>query len=197
MDSQLLVTIVYNIILYGALLCAGLPIMFFSLWSGFSFWKKHVFFYYFHLVFLFLAVAAGFYFSQHLWIYWYYSFPSWVQIIGLLLIVVAFLIIKLAELTITFKVRFFYPLLKDKSFHLKMNGIYKVVRHPMYAIFPWFVFGSFLYTGQLIIFPVFIFVLLTRSWFAKKEESYLQKIMPGDYEKYMKQTPNRFYPKFF
>jgi protein-S-isoprenylcysteine O-methyltransferase Ste14 len=120
-----------------------------------------------------------------------------VQIFGLLLIVFTSLVVILAESEITIKVRFFYPLLKASPFKLHSKGIYKYVRHPMYAVFPLFILGSLLYTGQLVILPVIIFNLMTRSWYAKHEEEHLKKIVIGDYAHYMKQTPNRFYPKLF
>ncbi len=197
MTAELLVTIVYDMILYGTLAVIVLPVLFFLLWTFFDFWKKHIGLFYFMAAVLFAGTIAAFYFSQHYWIYWYYSFPSWIQIIGLLLLVFSSLFVILAEASITARVRFFYPLLKGERIHLKTTGVYKFIRHPMYAVFPWFIFGALLYTGQLILFPVFLINLLARNWYAAKEEVHLKKVVIGDYEKYMKQTPNRFYPNFF
>ncbi len=67
----------------------------------------------------------------------------------------------------------------------------------MYAVYPWTVLGAFFYTGQLILIPVFLFTMMARTWHAEKEETHLKKVVIGDYAKYMKHTPNRFYPKLF
>jgi protein-S-isoprenylcysteine O-methyltransferase Ste14 len=197
MTTDLIVTIVYDLILYGALSSVALPVMFFLLWSFFDFWKKHIVTYYCFALVLVFGSAAIFYFTRDLWILWYYAFPAWVQIIGLILIVFSYLIVKLSEVSISLPVRLFYPLLKSKHFHLRTDGLYKFVRHPIYAVLPWVSFGAMLYTGQLILLPVFLFNLLARCWYASKEEQHLQKTVVGDYAKYKLQTPNRFYPKLF
>lgn len=197
MSSELLVTIVYNFFLYVGLGLVGLPVAFFLLWTFFDFWKKHMVLFYVMFALVFAAAVACFYFTKHFWIYWYYPFSSWLQIIGLLMIVFAFVAIKLSEMTITFPVRMFYSLLKGKQIRLKTDGLYKYLRHPIYAVFPWIVFGALLYTGQLILFPVFLLNLFARNWYAPKEEIYLKKVVIGDYDKYMRQTPNRFYPSFY
>jgi len=197
MNGELLVTIVYYFILYCSLSMLAVPVMFFMLWTFTGFFKKHIPLFYVMIVVLFGGAMAGFYFTTHSWIYLYYPFPAWVQIIGLLLFVMGFVVIKIAELTISRIVRAFYPMLKGEKFHLKTTGIYKYLRHPIYAVIPWIVLGSLLYTGQLILLIPLILNLLTRTWFAKKEEAYTKDKVIGDYDAYMKKTPNRFYPKFF
>lgn len=106
-------------------------------------------------------------------------------------------VIKISEMGIGRMVRMFYPLLKGKKYHLKTTGIYSFVRHPIYTAFPLIILGALLYTGQLILLIPLIFNLLTRTWYATKEESYTQQVVIGDYEAYKKRTPNRFYPKLF
>jgi protein-S-isoprenylcysteine O-methyltransferase Ste14 len=197
MTGEQFVSGFYTIVLYGTLGVVSIPVIFFFLWAFFSFWRKHVVLFYVFLFTAYLGSIAGFYFTQKYWIYLYYPFPSWLQICGLMLLVFSSLVVLIAERSITIPVRFFYPLLKGIRFPLHVRGIYKYVRHPMYAVFPWLVLGVFFYTGQLILFPVFLFILVTRTFYANAEESYLKKIFGGDYEKYMKQTPNRFYPKLF
>lgn len=197
MSTGLLVAIVYFVILFGSLACASIPVIFFFLWTFFDFWKKHIVLFYVFIVLLCGGTIAAFYFTEHLWIYWHYGFPNWLQIIGLLIIVFGYLAVKLAQSAITIPVRFFYPLLKGKPIHLKTDGLYKYVRHPMYAVYPWTVLGAFFYTGQLILIPVFLFTMMARTWHAEKEETHLKKVVIGDYAKYMKHTPNRFYPKLF
>lgn len=189
--------IFYNFILYGTLMVAVLPLAYFFLWIFFIFWQKHIRIFYFGACVLFCGTLLVFYFTRNYWMNWYYEFPVGVQIVGLLFIVFSYVILKLAQSSITTRVRFFYPLLKGERFHLKTTGIYKYLRHPIYAIFPLAFLGALLYTGQLIIFPIFLFNLLARTWYARREEKHLKKIVIGDYDKYMTQTPNRFYPKFF
>lgn len=196
MSGELLVTIVYYLILCSAFACASIPVVFFFLWSFFDFWKKHVITFYVMMTALVAGAFAVVYFTQHFWIYWYYPFPWWAQIFGLLLVIFGYLVIRLSQAAITMPVRLFYPLLKGKAIHLKTTGLYRFVRHPIYAVYPWIIFGSFLYSGQFILIPCFFFALFTRTWFVEKEEIQLRKVIVGDYDKYMKQTPHRFYPYF-
>jgi protein-S-isoprenylcysteine O-methyltransferase Ste14 len=194
MDPKLLAGIFYYLVLYGTLATAIIPVFFFLQWNFFSFWQKHVLLFYAFFSGLPVVSAAAFYFTQKYWIFWYYAFPGWVQLIGLFLVVASFVVIKLAELSITKKVRFFYPLLKSEKFHLKITGLYKYVRHPIYAVFPWIILGAIFYTGQLVLLPVMIFNLIGRNWYAPCEEEHLKKLAIGDYENYKKHTPFRFYP---
>ncbi len=197
MSGELLAAIVFDLILYGTLACAAIPLLFFLLWTFFNFWKKYYLLFYFTGIVLLAAIPTAFYFTQHYWIYLYYPFPAWVQIIGLILIIFSYLVVKLAQASISVPVRFFFPVLKNHPIQLKTKGVYRYVRHPIYAVFPLIVIGGLLYTGELVLFPVFFLVLVTRKWYAVREEAYLKQNLHGDYEKYMKQTPNRFYPKIF
>ena len=94
-----------------------------------------------------------------------------------------------------FKVRFFVHVLNEKRFKLSTGGIFKYVRHPIYALIPVMILGAFLYTGEYIIICPLVFNLMTRWWYARKEEAYVSQFADGDYAAYVKQTPNRFYPK--
>lgn len=197
MNSELFVSIVYYVLLYGTLGMTAIPFVFLVLWSFLDYWKKHPVFFYVLMVLLYVGVVAGFYFSRNYWIYWYTAFPTWVQIFGLLLVVGMGLVVKVAELNISIPVRFFYPVLKGKPLQLKTRGLYGVVRHPMYAVFPWFVFGVFCFTGQFILLPVFILNLAAREWYVRREEDYLKTVLGDAYRSYMRHTPHRFYPKLF
>jgi protein-S-isoprenylcysteine O-methyltransferase Ste14 len=173
------------------------PIIFFLLWKFFSFWQKKIWLFYAVFLMLYAGIVAGFYFTRLYWIFWYYPFPQWVQLIGLCIVVVSFVIVKLSELAIGKRTRLFYSLLKGEEIHLEIKGLYAVVRHPIYAIFPWSIFGTLLYTGQFALLPVMVIFMMFRGWHAKKEEQHLRKILIGDYDAYMKQVPNRFYPAIF
>lgn len=196
MNGELITTIVFYIILYTSLACFAIPILFFLLWTFTGFFKKHIALFYVVAVVLFTAFPALFYFTQKFWILWFYPFPAWIQIAGLFLWFLAIIIVKVSEMNIGRLVRMFYPLLKGEKFHLKTTGIYKYLRHPIYAAFVLMVLGAVFYTGQLVLLLPLVFNLLTRTWYASKEEAYTKHIIIGDYDAYKKKTPNRFYPKF-
>jgi protein-S-isoprenylcysteine O-methyltransferase Ste14 len=197
MNTELITSLVFYVILYTSLVCAVLPLMFFLLWSFTGFFKKHIVVFYLLTAGLFVGATVLFYLTQKFWILWYYPFPAWAQIAGLLIWLVGIAVIKISEMSIGRMVRMFYPLLKGEKYHLKTTGIYGLVRHPIYTAFPLIILGALLYTGQLILLVPLIFNLLTRTWYASKEESYTQQVVIGDYEAYKKKTPNRFYPKLF
>lgn len=198
MNSELIASGFFYFILYTSFVLAAIPFIFFFFWRFLSFWQKHhpAFFYLMFLGFC-VGIPVAFALTQHFWFTtWYYPFPKWLQIVGLIIIFVAYCIIKLAEYKITVAVRLFWPVLKNQKFHLKTDGLYKYVRHPIYAIFPLVLVGGLFYTGELVILPVLLLNLLARNWYARKEERYVETHAIGDYEKYKKQTPYRFYPKF-
>lgn len=197
MDTQLIGQILYYVVLYAGLSLTMIPFFFFLFWNFLNFWKKRgAWFFYAFMVTFFVAGILAFVLTQDRWILWYYAFPQWVQILGLCVAIVSGIIIKMAEIKITRAVRFFRPVIKGEKFQLQTDGAYRYVRHPIYAVFPWYAFGVLLYTGQLILLPIFVFNMLARTWYAKKEEAYLAGHVTGDYEKFKRQTPNRFYPSF-
>lgn len=197
MDGELLVNILYTVILYVALGTIVIPVQFLLLWKFLGFWKKHVALFYVMLVFLYTLVLAAFYLFNRLWIYWFFPFPIQLQIFGLLIFLLGGFVVRLAQSTITLPVRLFYPLLKGEKIHLRTDGFYRYLRHPMYAVFPWMILGVLFYTGQLILLPIVLLLFVTRKWYAVQEENYLLHHVVGDYKKYMKETPNRFYPTIF
>lgn len=197
MTSELFVSIVYYVLLYGTLGMTAIPVVFLVLWSFLDYWKRRPAVFYALMVLLYVGIVAGFYFSRNFWIYWYSALPGWVQIFGLLLVVVTGFIVKVAELDISIPVRFFYPVLKGKPIQLSTKGLYGIVRHPMYAVFPWFVLGVFCYTSQFVLLPVFVLNLVAREWYARREEAYLKTVLGDAYKSYMRRVPNRFYPQLF
>lgn len=197
MNSDLIVFIVYSVLLYGTLGMTAIPFVFLALWSFLDYWKRRPAFFYVLAILMYVVVIAGFYFFRNSWIYWYSPLPGWVQIFGLILVVGMGLIVKVAELNISIPVRFFYPVLKGKPLQLKTQGLYGIIRHPMYAVFPWFVLGVFCYTGQFVLLPVFVLNLVAREWYVRREEAYLRTVLGDAYKNYMRKTPNRFYPKLF
>lgn len=195
MNGSFVADAVYNLILYLMLAMTALPVIYFCLWSFRGFFKKRRILFYLLCLFLFGSVIGGFYFTKNDWLLWYYAFPSYVQIIGLLLISSSFILMRLTDHQLGVKVRFFWHVLSDKRFQLSTNGVFKYVRHPIYALIPLMIAGALMYTGEFMLLCPLIFNLMTRWWYARKEEAYVRQFADGDYSAYMKQTPNRFYPK--
>jgi len=160
-----------------------------------GFFKKHRRFFYFLTFMLFAGVIAGFYYMRNDWLLWYYAFPSYIQVSGLLLFIASFLLMRIVDHHLGFKVRIFWSVLKGESYQLATGGLFKIVRHPIYALVPVMIIGALLYTGEwVLLYPLF-FNLMTRRWYARREEAYVKQFATGDYETYVKQTQNRFYPK--
>ena len=70
-------------------------------------------------------------------------------------------------------------------FELKSGGPYKFTRHPMYLAKLLIGIGSFLISGSLWFFPMFVYLALETSRSILKEERYLAASFPGyaDYQK--------------
>lgn len=196
MDGKLIADIVYYIILYSALALLALPVIYFCLWKFLGFFRKRKVVFYVLCIALFAAVIAGFYYTSLDWILWYYAFPSYVQITGLLLYAGSFMLMRTVDHQLGFKLRFFWPVLRDGRFRLSTGGLFKYVRHPIYALIPVLILGALLYTGEFVLLYPLFFNLLTRRWYSRKEEAYLKQFAEGDYEAFAKRTPNRFFPGF-
>lgn len=82
-----------------------------------------------------------------------------------------------------------------ESHTLVTNGVYKIVRHPLYASIIWmFYAGSFIYLN-IICFNLNTFMFIPFMYYrAKQEENLLTKRF-SEYENYKKST-GMFFPKF-
>jgi protein-S-isoprenylcysteine O-methyltransferase Ste14 len=86
--------------------------------------------------------------------------------------------------------------LKDRGKILITTGIFKYLRHPLYASFL-----SVFNFGLAILMNNWIYIIWVISLFPMwnlliiKEEKTLEQIFPNDYEEYCKKT-GRFIPKF-
>jgi len=186
---------VYYVILYSALLCTVLPVMYVFIWKFLGFWRKHKVMFY-----MFCAAVLGgtftfFYLTVNDWILWYNPFPQLVQIVGLLLFAVSFIVIRISHHHLDLKTILFYSALSQKHQNLTTTGIYRIVRHPIYSMIPILIFGSFLYTGEFMLIIPFAANLLLRWYYARLEEKYLMSVYDEAYSAFRKATPNRFYPR--
>jgi len=195
MTQEILSAGIFYFVLYYSLVFTGVPVMFFFLWTFFDFLKKNIWMVYMGMTLAFIGVPLAFFFTRQWWFLWFYPFSLPLQIAGFLIFWITFIAIMVAERSITFKVRFFIPLLQGKRVHLRMDGVYRYLRHPMYAVFPWMLLGALLYTGELILISPFLFNLMTRRWYALREEERLALQCDGNYAHYKNQTPYCFYPK--
>lgn len=74
------------------------------------------------------------------------------------------------------------------------NGVFSIVRHPLYFAVILFYTGLFLFTCSLLTFIVWIVIVLFYNFIAAYEEGLLQQKFGGEYEQYRKQVP-RWIPK--
>lgn len=81
-----------------------------------------------------------------------------------------------------------------KNAHLKINGVYKYIRHPMYSGIIIFLFFLSLYfaSGYKI---AIVFLLLTLFWFKSEYEEEQLCLKYPNYRDYRQDT-GRFFPKF-
>jgi len=193
-NGNLVADIVYYIILYSALLCTVLPVIYVSLWKFLGFWRKRMFLYYFFCLLVIGVTFAAFYTTCNDWLLRYFAFPQFVQIVGLLLFVFSFIVIRISHYHLDLKTVLFYSALSQKHNNLRTSGIYRIVRHPIYSMVPLIILGAFLYTGEFVLVIPFASNLLLRWYYARLEEKYLLSTYGESYGKYLKSTPTRFYP---
>jgi len=189
--------LVYYLILYSALLCTILPVYYIVLWRFLGFWQKHYVMFYVFFVVLLSGAFAFFYLNCNNWLLWYIAFPQSVQIIGLLMFVACFLIIRIAHHHLDVKTVLFWSVLRQKHGALKTKGIYGIIRHPIYAVVPILILGAFFYTGELLLILPFATNLVSRWYYAQLEEKYLRNTYGEEFAAYLKRTPKRFYPNLF
>jgi len=72
---------------------------------------------------------------------------------------------------------------------LKVNGIYKISRNPMYFGFDLLTLSSMIYTLNLWVIALGLYSILVYNWIIKAEEKFLQQRFGEDYKKYKSVTP--------
>lgn len=78
---------------------------------------------------------------------------------------------------------------------LKTNGMYRLVRHPLYASLIWIFMAGSLIFSNLFAFILTLFVFLPLMYYrASQEESLLLKSFPDEYKKYQSKV-RMFIPK--
>lgn len=185
---------VYHVVLYSGLLCSALPVFYVLTWKFLGFWRKHRVLFYIFALSLFGGTFALFYLNRNDWLLFYEAFPQFVQITGLVLYSLSFILIRISHHHLDLKTILFYSALKQKHGDLVTGGIYKVVRHPVYALIPLFIAGSFMYTGEFILIIPFAVNVLLRWYYARLEEKYLIGAYGQSYSAYKAATPRKFYP---
>jgi len=186
---------VYYVILYSALLCTALPVYYVLLWKFLGFWRKHNIMFYVFLVALVSGTFAGFYLTCNDWLLWYNAFPQYLQMIGLVLFAASFIIMRISHYHLDLKTVLFLSALRQTHGGLMTKGIYGIVRHPIYSVIPLLILGAFLFTGEFMLVYPFAANLLLRWYYARLEDKYLKVTYGEEFVSYMKQTPNRFYPR--
>jgi len=81
-----------------------------------------------------------------------------------------------------------------KSHSLVQTGVYKIVRHPLYASTIWMIYGAgFVYCNYTVLLANTLLFIPIMTFRAKQEEKFLSIKFEG-YKTYMKNT-GRFFPK--
>lgn len=75
-----------------------------------------------------------------------------------------------------------------KEHKLIVNGIYKYVRHPIYGGLWIAVTGAFVVAKTYLFIPIFFFLMIMMTYFARREENLLREHFGERYADYMKKT---------
>jgi protein-S-isoprenylcysteine O-methyltransferase Ste14 len=151
-------------------------------------WDK--FFFFFIALFFMMWVAVIPLESKRL--SWTTEFPSWLKIIGLVLLLLSsfFLYRAFADNT------FLSPLIRiqtERKQQLVTTGVYAIIRHPMYLGGILMFVGSPLLMGSYIGLGLSPFLILTLALRTLGEEKMMMQELEG-YERYKKDVPYRFIP---
>jgi protein-S-isoprenylcysteine O-methyltransferase Ste14 len=188
--------VVFYLILYSALICTALPVVYIMLWKFLGFWRKHKATFYVAATLLLAGTFTAYYLTRLDWMLWYEAFTPAVQVVGLALFAISFIMIRLSHHHLDLKTILFFSVLNGKHGELMTGGLYGIVRHPIYAFIPLLVAGAFLYTGEFILIVPFAANILLRWYYARLEEKYLHATYGEAYKGYRAVTRNRFYPSF-
>src|SRR5688572_17460431 len=96
--------------------------------------------------------------------------PTWVRVLGGVVIAVSFVFATVADRQLGFHVRSFGPFFTTGGrIALLTTGAYGVVRHPIYAAGMWFQVGAFLVTGYPAVAAACAIFTLGALWFTRQE----------------------------
>lgn len=142
--------------------------------------------------YLFVVIQFALFFAYlPNWDRMHIEFPDWLERAGLLVAILGTLMLMIALLQLNTYLSPF-PTPKPGA-RLQSQGLYKYIRHPIYAGILWAVFGGSLYleSGYKLLVSSALLILFYRK--TKYEEKRLMQAYP-DYVAYRK-TAGRFLPK--
>ena len=181
-----------SVLAFITLMLFSPPVYFYFLWKFLPFWQRHREGYFYLMAFFTVAVI-----TPPLWLLYQGTaeyavcFPLPMHIAGLGLIIFAAGIFFRAAGKITLPVRMFLPFFKkDIAVELKTDGIYGIIRHPMYASPYPFIAGAFLVVGHPLLIVLFLYWATTCPWFCRQEEKHLREIVGSrQYDAYARKVP--------
>jgi protein-S-isoprenylcysteine O-methyltransferase Ste14 len=133
------------------------------------------------------AAIAG---SGFVGVYWPGSVESFVGVLGLLLAVLGVFLVVLGVLSLG---KSFTPLPRPRArTRLRQNGIFRLVRHPVYGGTILLALGWSLADAPLGLIPTALLAVLI-DLKARREETWLSERFP-EYALYRARTPRRFVP---
>jgi protein-S-isoprenylcysteine O-methyltransferase Ste14 len=177
-----------------ALVLLAAPIYFLLFWRLLPFWRRHQPFWAWLMISGVVgAVLLVIFAVRAYWIPHAVRFPTWARTAGWAVAASAYLIMELAERSITLPVRAFLPVLRpDERFELKTGGVYGVVRHPIYAAMALYGLGIFLAAGYYLVLAALIVWLAVLPWACQREEGVLIERFGDAYREYRARTPMLF-----
>lgn len=80
-----------------------------------------------------------------------------------------------------------------KDHTLVTNGVYKIVRHPLYASIIWMIYSVGVLQSNYLVFILNTFIFIPSMYYRAKQEEKELKLIFKDYQNYIKQT-GMFFP---
>ena len=134
------------------------------------------------------------YILVNLFVYPVFSFHNlYVQTLGFVFVIIGFMEAMYARITLNDNWTQSYEYQIKKKHELIKNGIYSLVRHPIYGGLIFMVTGVLMVSGSLTFIPGLILSVFIVNIFARREERILIKHFGKKYEEYMKST-KKFIP---
>ena len=184
-----------GIVLYMLIIGVFAPLWFFWFWTWFEYWRRHRGLTNVLVLVTFLVVGIPMVAARDTVLAGRVPFPSWVALVGWLLVALGNVFAIVADRQIGVRVRYFTPFFERQGrIELKTMGAYGVVRHPLYAAAIWIMVGLFLATGYPAMLVAGAVFTLGASWFTKQEEHRLVTLLddPSEYDRYRRRVPALF-----
>jgi protein-S-isoprenylcysteine O-methyltransferase Ste14 len=147
-----------------------------------------------NLLWIFMFILPLIYSATHWLDFANYSLPPWMGWLGVFLLACALLVFARAHLDL--KANWSPTLEIFESHTLVTNGIYRYIRHPMYASqWLWVIAQILLLQNWLAGPPDLIFFIFFYLWRVRAEEKMMLETFGDHYRQYMQKT-GRVIPKF-